>query len=177
MKNLKLLCILLVSMSVIESCGDNQKAKNFNNKTIVDGDALNFIQTATESGLVEIKASTLAEKTSTNQRVIALAKMIIADHLQAGKELSELAKDKLVNKTDILSAAYQKTIDSLAKLNNASFNKAYANMMVTDHIKAVKLFEGATNNRNNDIQQLAKKILPKLKMHLDSAQIIFASLK
>lgn len=177
MKNLKPLYFLLALALVIQACGDNQRAKNFNDKTLVDGGGLRFLKQGNEGGLTEIKASTLAETVSKNQRVSNFAKMMIADHTQAGKELSDLAKNKLVDLNDSLSIEHQKTIDSLAKLSNGDFDKAYMKMMVNDHMEAVSLFEEASNNKNNAVQKLARKTLPTLKMHLDSAKAIYTSLK
>ncbi|MES2274740.1 MAG: DUF4142 domain-containing protein [Bacteroidota bacterium] len=177
MKNLRPLFVLPVLAVVIASCGDNQRAKNFNDKTLVDGQALGFIKIANEAGLTEVKASTIAGTLSKNPRVISFAKMMVTDHTQAGKELTELADDKLVDKSDALSPEHQKTIDSMAKLTGAGFDRAYMGMMVNDHVQAVKLFEETSSNKNNAVQKFARKTLPTLKMHLDSAKAIATSLK
>jgi putative membrane protein len=169
--------LLPLLASIIASCGDNQKAKNFNNKTLVDGQGMEFIKTANEAGLTEVKASTIAGTMSKNPRVIGFAKMMIDDHTQAGKELTDLADDKMVDQSDLLKPEHQKTIDSIAKLSGPSFDKAYMNMMVNDHIQAVALFEKTSSNKNNAVQKFARKMLPALKMHLDSARVIAASLK
>jgi putative membrane protein len=172
------LLYLLMPVIFLQACNrDNKRAKNFNDKTLVDQQGMMFIKQANESGNTEIQASALAQSISKNPRIVGFAKMMIADHKQAGMEIGTLANDKLVNKHDTLNVAHQKLIDSIKTLKSVSFDKAYMNMMLKDHMEAVKLFEDASVNKNLDVQKLAKKILPKLKMHLDSAKAINSSLK
>jgi putative membrane protein len=176
MKKIIPLCLLLSAAITIQSCEQNQPAKNYNGKTEVDQDGIDFIKRATESGLTEIKASALAQNMSKNPRVISLAKMMIADHTQTGQEITKVAKDKLVDQSENISVEHKKTIDSLTKLTGG-FDKAYADMMVKDHEQAVILFEAASKDRIAEVQNVAKSILPKLKMHLNSARDLAASLK
>jgi putative membrane protein len=156
---------------------ENERAQSLNSKTQVDAQALGFIKVANESGLTEVKASALAQSISKNPRVVAFAKMMVSHHTMLNKELAQLALDKHVTRADTISRQHQKTIDSISKLPKNNFDKAYMNMMVKDHVDAVNLFEKTTSNRYNAVQDLAKKTLPKLKMHLDSARAIAASLK
>lgn len=176
MKNLNYVYLLAFAL-ILQSCWDNQRAKNYNDKTLVDQYGLQFILTANDAGLTEIKASTVAETVSQNPRVVAFAKMMVTDHSQAGKELSDLAKSKYVDKPDTINTAHQNTIDSIAKLTGADFDKAYMKMMVKDHVQAVMLFDEATKNKNSAVEKFAKKTLPTLKMHSDSANAIYSSLK
>lgn len=169
--------LLPMAALFIQACGDQQRAKNYNQETRIDQRGLEFIKTVSEAGLVEIKTSTLAVNLSKNPRVIAFAKMMIADHTQAGKELSNVANGNLVDKADTITAQKQKSIDSLQKLSGNKFDHAYMNMMVKDHSAAVELFKQEANNRNTRMNMFANKYLPTIKMHLDSANAICASLK
>lgn len=177
MKNFNRIGILLVCAAVMQSCGDNQRAKNFNNKTLVDQQGLAFIKKANDAGLTEIKAAMFAETMSKTPRVIGFAKMMVTDHTQAGKELSTLAADKLVDKADSISVEHQKSLDSLARLSANVFDHAYMKMMVQDHEQAVQLFTDAGQNKSSAVQKFARKTLPALQMHLDSAKAIYSSLK
>lgn|GEM_PF-427002 len=178
MKKLHSLYLMLPVVAILaQACGDNERAKNYNDKTLVDQRGLAFITTANEAGMMEIKASTLATKLSKNQRVINFAKMMINDHTAAGAEVSKLAKDQLVDIPDTISAPKQKSIDSLNRLTGTSFDSAYMAMMVKDHQAAVQLFQEETSNKTVGVRALAYKLLPKLKMHLDSANAICNSLK
>jgi putative membrane protein len=49
--------------------------------------------------------------------------------------------------------------------------------MVTDHEKTVDLFKEETQEREPSVQTLARKTLPTIEMHLDSAKAIAATLR
>jgi len=177
MKSINWLIFLLLFAVVLQSCGDNQRAKNYNDKTLVDDQGLAFIKTANIAGLTEITASRFAIDISKNPRVMAFAKMMVTDHTKVGKELSDLAKQKLVDIPDTLTMADQKKLSNMAMQYGAPYDRAYMKMMVDDHMKAVALFTDATQNKNSAVQNFANKTLPALKMHLDSAKAIYNSLK
>ena len=177
MKGIKYLYGLLAFVMALQACNDNKKAKNYNYKTLVDQQGMQFIQTADEAGLTEIKASNVALKNSTNQRIISFANMMVKDHTKVGNELKSLAKSQYVDETDTIKMAHKKAINSLTNLSGADFDRAYMHMMVKDHVAAVQLFEWADQNKNSHIQKFVEKILPTLKMHLDSANAINGALK
>ena len=177
---MKLFIYLFAAMlfvALTQSCIDNKRAKNFNDKTLVDEGGIAFIKNGIESGMTEIKASTLAETTSKNNRVVNFAKMMIADHTKVGDGLIKMENDKMMDKGDAINADHQKMIADLAAKSGADFDKAYMTMMVDDHKKAVQLFTDASFNKNQTIQDFAKKNLAGIQMHLDSAKAINASLK
>ena len=153
------------------------KARNYNKETNVDQDDLNFISAGLEGGQTEVNASTVAASKSKNPRVISFAKMMINDHTQAGAELNKIRVKELADKPDSISAPHKKTIDSISALSGVQFDKAYIQMMVDDHVKTIALFNDASTMRSGAVQGFAKKTLPTLQMHLDSAKAINASLK
>ena len=159
-----------------QACQDKH-AKNYNQTTLVDQDGLFFIQNGLESGLTEIKASGLAITQSNNQRVINLAKMMVDDHTAAGQTLKKIETDKLIVEKDSINREHSAMIEDLSKKANKTFDKAYVQMMVADHQAAVKLFTSASQNTDIDIRNFAAKTLPTIKMHLDSANAVLASLK
>jgi len=57
-------------------------------------------------------------------------------------------------------------LDQLNNLSGNSFDKAYVEMMVSDHQKAVALFEKASQSTDNAVKTYANKYLPVLKKHL-----------
>ena len=84
---------------------------------------------------------------------------------------------KLVLETDSISGDHQKMISDLSKEQGAAFDKAYMQMMVTDHEKTIKLFTDASQNTDIEVRNFAAKTLPTIKMHLDSANAILSALK
>lgn len=63
-------------------------------------------------------------------------------------------------------------IEKLNNLSGASFDKAYVEMMVTDHQKAVSLFEKASRSADLEVKAYANKYLPVLKKHLKQIQAL-----
>jgi putative membrane protein len=169
----------LITISAV-ACNDNKKARNYNEKTLADDNAITFIKQGIEAGLTEVKAGSVAQSQSKNPRVVNYAKMMIADHTSMGKELKDIANDKDVptkDASDTLSVEHQQMVGGLNKLTGPAFDKAYMQMMVADHGKVIELFRGATKGRNKAVNDFAIKNLPKLLIHLDSAKAITSSLK
>lgn len=128
-----------------------------------------FYQQALSGGEKEIAASKMAEKSS-NAKVKELAKAIIADHTSLGDKVKAAAgANAPTPATPDTSALSGKT--------GADLDKAYVDMMVSDHQTDIPMFENASKNASTDkAKQLASAALPKLKKHLDMAQKAQASL-
>jgi putative membrane protein len=175
MKNLTCLSAIVILLS-ITSCGD-KKAKNFNEETKVDSQGAKFISAANEAGVTEIKAAMIAQNNSKNLRVISFAKMLIVDHTKAGQDLKLIALSKNVTVVDTMTQVHKTTLGSLMQQTGSAFDKAYMQMMLADHEKAIQLFHDGAENTDKNLQDFATKTTPVLKMHLDSAKAINASLK
>ena len=102
---------------------------------------------------------------------------MLEDHTKAGEELKKLAGDKQVNVKDTIYAPHQQAIGDLSQKSGKEFNKAYMQLMLSDHQQAVKLFTNASKNADPDIKNFAAKTLPTIQMHLDSANAILTTLK
>ncbi|MDT3401488.1 DUF4142 domain-containing protein [Mucilaginibacter terrae] len=177
-RTLYLSAFALLALSVATSCNDNKRAKNYNEQTTVDDQALDFIKSTYKTGLAEIKAAKIAQANSKNPRVLGFAKMIIVDHSTADSELKKLADKKYITFSDtIIELSHQNMLDSIAELQGQAFDVAYINMMVNDNDTTIRMFEDATGNHTKAVRNFAKKTLPVLKMHQDSAQAIAKSIK
>jgi putative membrane protein len=166
---------LAVAFSV-QSC-DNWKAKYLNEKSLVDQPGVVFLNGAMEGGMTEIAASKLALTNSTNQDVVAFAKMMIDDHTKADSALKALEFDQMFTAKDSISGEHKVILDSLAAKKGAEFDKAYMAMMVKDHDGAVELFTDASTDKNIPIHYFAEKTLPTVKEHLEKAEELEKSLK
>ncbi len=175
----KLICLLAMATILIaaQSCNNNRKAKNFNQSTLVDDQGAKFIVAANEAGVTEIKAASLAENNSKNPRVLDFAKMMLNDHVRSGQELKKIAVEKYVSLTDTISQQHQGVLGNLMKQTGPAFDKAYMQMMVSDHDKVIQLFNEVAENTDKKLVDFSNKTTPVLKMHLDSAKAISASLK
>jgi putative membrane protein len=170
-------CFLFGAMLLlmIASCGEKRRPQNYN--LIPDSASISFIHSGLEAGQAEIKASEIASINSKDQHIIGFAKMMIADHSKAVDELENIAINNKVTGGDSINVTHQKAINNLKTLSGSAFDKAYIQMMVTDHQKAIDLFTKARTDKLETIQNFAQKNLPRLNMHLDSANAICAVLK
>lgn len=176
MKNITFLVIGMILFMFAQAC-QNNPGKNYNKEPQVDSVGQEFIKTAIEGGLTEIKASGLAITNSNNHQVIAFAKIMMNDHTNADSALKKMEKSKMVDSLDTISASHRQMITILSKKNGAAFDKAYLTMMVADHQAALGLFKNAYKSTDADVDKFAAAILPTIKMHLDSAKAILATLK
>ena len=161
----------------VQSCLDNNRAKYYNEKTLVDDGGVSLIKNGLEGGMTEIAASKLAVTNSKNPQVVSLAQMIITDHTKADSTLKWMENDKLITEKDTISGEHQEMLDSLSKKSGADFDKAYIAMMIHDHKEAIELFTDASSDKNQTIQDFASQTLPTIQMHLDKAKDIESSLK
>ncbi len=177
MKKLLFSVLSLVILFTAPSCQDQRRAKNYNDKTLADDAAIHFIRNGIEGSLVEIKASKIAKSRSSNQNVINFANMIIAHHTETVNEFKKIQADKMVSSRDSINTEHENALNMLSSKSGVEFDKAYIEMMITDHEKAIVLFKGVGNNTSATIQSFAEKTLPSLQTHLDEAKKISASLK
>ncbi len=132
-----------------------------------------FVKEAATAGMMEVQMGTMGKSKATNSRVKTFSDMMVQDHTKANDELKSIAHNK-----NITLPPEPKTMDNMDNLSGMDWDKHYMDMMVKDHKKAVALFEKqSTAGRDADLKAFAKKTLPTLKMHLDSAQSIQSSLK
>ncbi|GAB3933507.1 DUF4142 domain-containing protein [Mucilaginibacter myungsuensis] len=135
--------------------------------TVEESDA-KFAVDAANGGMAEVALAKLALQKSANAQVKEFANMMIADHGKANEELMALAKAKNITLPATVSEDKQKEADDMAKKMGNDFDKAYADAMVKDHEKTVKMFEHqATVAKDPDLKAFVDKTLPTLKMHTE----------
>jgi len=151
---------------VAEEHNDAKFDKNSNEK-----DA-QFLVNAAEINLEEISLGKLAQEKSSMNHVKELGKMMEDSHTKLLTDLTALAQTKNIS---LPTSQTENGIEAYKKLNNKSgndFGKEYSSMMVTEHKKAIDLFEKAsTDCTDPDIKAWAAATLPTLRIHLDQAMI------
>jgi len=137
-----------------------------------------FINSAAEAGNAEVKASKIALEKTTNPDVKSFATLMVDEHTTVGDNLKKLAATKNVEPPTEPSMAQRAKIAVLEKLDGATFDKQYVNMIgVSAHKDAVKLFsKNATEAKDPDVKDFAAKTLPNLQHHLDMANALKAKL-
>jgi putative membrane protein len=132
-----------------------------------------FIQSAADAGLAEVQLGKLAQERAANQSVVAFARRMVDDHSRANDELKRLAAKKGITLPSRPDATHEAARDRLAKLSGPAFDRAYMEMMTTDHNQAVEDFRHASrSNPDADVRAFASRTLPTLEEHQTEARRI-----
>jgi putative membrane protein len=135
-----------------------------------------FLIAAAQGNIAEIDAAKLALAQSASDSVKAFAQMMIADHTDAQTQLAALAQQQSVTLPDSADDAHRMFKQRLTMVTGKSFDSAYMQSQVQDHIKTVALFEQEIQNGlDQQDKDFASKLLPKLRMHLQHAQNVAQS--
>jgi putative membrane protein len=125
-----------------------------------------FYQQALTGGQKEIDASNLEKSQGSNADAKKVADKLIADHTAMGKKVMAAAGSGAT-----APAPDTTTPADLQGKTGKDFDKAWVDMMVSDHQKAIAMFENASKNASTDqAKTLASDALPKLRDHLKAVQ-------
>jgi len=133
--------------------------------------ASSFVSRATQSDLLEIESSRLAEKHAKSENVRQFAQQMVEDHTKSSAKLKDtLAKSKVQQPTS-LDGTHKRKLEELQKTKEDGFDSAYMRMQVAAHEDAVKLFRNySTNGDDSNLQAFAADTLPVLEAHLRHAK-------
>ncbi len=148
---------------------------SFRSPVAADADKAFLIKVA-QSNLAEIGAAKLALAQSTADSIKTFAQMMIDEHTKAQANLSALAQKQNVTLPDSTDVEHRMFSQRLQMLQGASFDSAYVQSQVRDHVKAIALFKAEKDNgKNAEDKAFATQLLPSLQMHLDHAYILAGS--
>jgi putative membrane protein len=130
-----------------------------------------FVKDAAMAGMAEVEAGRLALQKASSPAVKQFAQKMVDDHTAANAELMKLAQSKGAAPPTELDRAHRKDMEGLEKRSGEDFDRAYMKMQVSDHQKAVSLFEKqAKNGKDAELRQWAESKLPTLREHLKMAR-------
>ena len=189
---MKQLSIYLLSGALAMACfgcGNNSQpdsttaAKDSNSNKMSDSSSTNamastvsksdekFAVDAADGGMTEVKAGQMAEMKGMAKDVKDYGKMMVEDHTKLADKLKSIATTKNITLPGTVSNDSQKDLDDLDKKTGKDFDKAFLDMMVSDHKKVISAFEDeAKNGSDADIRAFADSSLHILHNHLDEAQ-------
>jgi len=131
------------------------------------GSARNFLQKAIAGGEREVQMSQEAATKASSNEVKQFASKMVQDHQKANEELQQLASQKGVS----ASAGSNKSMKGMPQGSGEAYDKAYMQQQVRMHEQSVADFEKQSRSADDpDVQQLATKLLPTLKEHLEEAK-------
>ena len=132
-----------------------------------------FMIKAAQGNFAEIDAAKLALAQSSSDSIKAFAQMMISDHTDAQTQLAALAQQQGVTLPDSTDDTHRLFAKRLMLVTGKTFDSAYMQSQVQDHIKTIALFQAeVSHGRNQQDKDFANKLLPKLQMHLQHAQTV-----
>ncbi|UZT99373.1 DUF4142 domain-containing protein [Chryseobacterium fluminis] len=150
---------------------------NATSATLNDQDK-KFADKAAMSGMAEVMLGELASTNGTNASVKTLGAMMVKDHTKANDELKSWASTAGYTLPTSVSAEQQKTYDDLKAKKGADFDRAFADVMVTDHKKAIEEFKKESSSGGDaSLKSFAGKTLPALEHHLMESEKTKAAVK
>jgi len=130
-----------------------------------------FAVNAANAGMTEIQAGQIAEAQGSAKDVKAYGAMMVKDHTEVANKLKAIAGQKNITLPTSISSDMQKNVDDLKAKSGKDFDKAYLDMMISDHKKVISAFEDeAKNGSDADIRAFADSTLHGLHHHLDVAE-------
>ena len=136
-----------------------------------------FVAKAAAGGRKEVELGRLAQQHGSSDAVKQLGQKIADDHERANRELESMLGGADVART---SGASDNDNDSdrnrLEKMTGTAFDRAYVDMMISDHQKDITEFERASQSSNESVRSFATKTLPTLREHLTQARDAQASI-
>ncbi len=152
------------SSTMMTDTSSNMSSDNMANQN-------DFVNTAAKDGMMEVQLGELAQKNGSSEAIKNYGSMLVKDHSKANDELKSIAAAKNISVPAGLSSDQTSHIQDMSAKTGKDFDKAYIDMMVEDHDKAIELFEKQSNdNSDAELQAFAKKTLPALQQHLAEAK-------
>ena len=124
-----------------------------------------FVKSAALGGMTEIELAKLARSKSQDAGILSFAGRMLKDHDALHRELSAIAKRKRLDVPTSLVYEDEQMVKQAAEKSGAEFDAWYARQMITEHQKAIALFQGAAKMQDAELSAFAKKTLPTLDEH------------
>ena len=130
-----------------------------------------FVDHAYTAGQNEVILARMALERSRNEDVRKFAQKMLEDHGKNNQELTLVVSELRIAVPDKPLPEQEKDLRHISSNEVKDFDKEFMDHMVTDHEKAVKLFEQASKElKNEKLKEFATKTLPTLKEHLKLAK-------
>jgi putative membrane protein len=137
--------------------------KDFEDAEITDPTV--FVKSAALGAMTGIELAKLAQSKSQDANVQGFAGRMLKDHDGLYKELAAVAKRKRLDVPTSLVYEDEQMLNRAAEKSGAEFDAWYAQQTITEHQKAIALFQGAAKMQDAELAAFAKKALPALEEH------------
>lgn len=174
-RSLILLCGLLANAVLFTACNDDDD--DMVTPPVTERDKAFMVQ-ASYGNYNEVELAALADSISTNDSIDVFADMMLTDHQASQADLVALSNNWNVSIPHSPDSLHLAQRAQLLLLTGYSFDTAYIRGQIRDHEQAVALFQfAADSSKVGSVRTYASKYLPKVRMHLEHAQRINASLQ
>lgn len=182
-KRTRILDLLLLSTLAlgVAACGNKNKPEDSKEVAEEQNDAkfedtkreddTDFAVEAADGGMFEVELGKLAATNASSAEVKKFGQTMVDEHSKANEELKNLAMQKNITLPGALSDKHQKKYDDLAAKKGVEFDKAYMDLMVSDHKDDIDAFKKEADKGNdNEIKMWASGKIPTLEHHLEMAK-------
>lgn len=129
-----------------------------------------FLKTAAGADHAEVDAGNLAAQQGASAAIKDYGRRLASDHGAHLQKVQALADRMHVHLPAGAPADARAEARRLARLHGRAFDRAFARAMVTDHRKAIAIFEAQAHSGDRATADLARDTLPTLREHLRMAQ-------
>ncbi len=132
---------------------------------------VDFTMSAAAGGMMEVELGGIAKTNAGSASVKAFGEQMVNDHSKANAELKAIADSKNISLPSVPDNAMQHDIDDLKQKHGKDFDKAYIDLMVSDHKKDIKEFQEQADKGNDPkIKTWAAEKIATLQHHLKMAE-------
>jgi putative membrane protein len=128
-----------------------------------------FITKAIEGNYAEVEMGKLAQQNGHTDGMKSFGQMLVTDHSSANEKAIAAAKEIGVTPPTGPTAKQKHEYERLSKMKGASFDKSFAQHMVTDHKKDISEYEREAK-KHDPVGRYANESLPVLRKHLHTAE-------
>lgn len=137
-----------------------------------------FAENAAKGGMMEVMLGKIAETNASNELVKAFGKMMVEDHTKANDELKSWAMKVGYALPTSLNPDQQKKVDDLKMKKGMDFDKAYSDLMVSDHKADIAEFKKESSSGTEaSLKSWASSTVPTLEHHLIKAEEAMKAVK
>ncbi len=130
-----------------------------------------FVATIHQSSQAEVAWAQLALERASDAGVRRYAQKMVTEHTAANERISSFARDKQLPLPGDLNEEQQAVTEDLSRFSGADFDRAYMDVNVISHLRAVRYARSqlGSSGRDVDVRELARELEPELAGHLANA--------
>jgi len=129
-----------------------------------------------QANMAEVEVGKLGQEKGKSQEVKDFAKHMVEDHGRMLDENKQMADKKSAKMPSGPNKEQQAAKAKLEKMSGDDFDRAFADQMVKDHQKALKIVQDtAKNAKDAELKGAAQKAAPEIEKHLQMAKGLVAA--